>query len=93
VKIKPLTYSIFEVVPMFEQFFFNYESSQSVIACVLNETLNKCIDTNNTSVAPPKLSVKQTITDAKLTNRKARIKITNPFADSIAAVSVIFHSR
>ena len=33
------------------------------------------------------------ITGVELQDRRARIKITNPFSNSIAEVSVIFHSR
>jgi hypothetical protein len=54
---------------------------------------NRCIDPNGKDEASPKLSVKGEITKAKLTNRKVRVKITNPFSDSIAEVQVIFHSR
>ena len=81
------------MIPIFKEFYFTYESSQSVIACVINQTLNQCLDITKDELAKPKISVKETITNVTLQNRKAQIKITNPFSDSIAAVSVIFHSK
>ena len=42
----------------------------------------------------PKLNYKGNITKVKMNaDRKAKVKITNPFSDSIAEVAVIFHSR
>jgi hypothetical protein len=43
---------------MFNEFYFSYEASQSVIACVLNQTINKCLDVSKDDLTKPKLSVK-----------------------------------
>jgi len=42
VRINPSAYTIFEITPMFYEFLFKYESSQSIIACVIDES-GECI--------------------------------------------------
>lgn len=92
VKIAPNTFAIYEVVPIFYDFSFSYSSSQSIIVCSINPKTNSCIDPEGNN-STPNLGVKGVLTKAHLVDRKARIKITNPFSDSIAEVSFIFHSR
>ena len=59
----------------------------------MNPTTGNCLNATDSSTAP-KLNYKGNITKAKLSHeRRAKVKITNPFADSIAEVTVIFHSR
>lgn len=78
---------------MFYQYAFKYESSQSVIACALNMTTGVCVNTDDRSTVPT-LSFSGTIAAADLSaDRRSRVKITNPFGDSVAEVTVIFHSR
>lgn len=78
---------------MFYNSAFSYESTQSIIACALNMKTGKCIDVKDKTTIP-KLSYKGTITEVSLSSdRKGRIKITNPFSDSVAEVTVIYHSR
>ena len=78
---------------MFYEFDFSYEASQSVIACAINPTTGMCLNASDPLTAPS-LNYKGKITKASLSeDRKAKVKITNPFADSIAEVTVIFHSR
>ena len=93
VKIQPSSYAIYEVTPIFYDFSFSYSSSQSVIVCAVNPATNSCVDPQGEKLPNPNLSVKGEIEKATLTDRKARVKITNPFSDSIAEVSFIFHSR
>jgi len=92
VKIKPNSYAIFEVVPIYYEFYFSYSSSQSVLACELDLNTNKCFNMGNNETITPKLAVKGELVK-QLEQRKHRVKITNPFTDSIAEVSVLFHSR
>jgi hypothetical protein len=93
VKLQPSSYSIYEVVPIFHGFDFTYSSSQSVIVCALNPKTNTCIDPQGPQQNAPNLATRGSITKAELIDRKARIKITNPFSDSVAEVTFIFHSR
>jgi hypothetical protein len=93
VKLQPNSYSIYEVVPIYNSFDFTYSSSQSIIVCAINPKTNACIDPDSPKVTPPNLGTRGSITKAELLNRKARIKMTNPFSDSIAEVTFIFHSR
>ncbi len=79
---------------MFYNFIFSYESSQSVITCALNMTTGNCISDTEDRINAPRLNFKGNVTNAQLSkDRKGRIKITNPFSDSVAEVTVIFHSR
>lgn len=85
VRIKPQTYTVFEVTPMYYSFIFNYESSQSVIACALNMTTGNCILDKNDKTSVPRLNYKGSVTNGQLSQeRKGRVKITNPFSDSVA---------
>jgi hypothetical protein len=93
VKIQPNSFAIYEVVPIFYDFSFSYSASQSVIVCSINPQTNSCLDPKGEKLANPNLGVKGVITKAQLADRKAMIKITNPFSDSIAEVTFIFHSR
>lgn len=93
VKLQPSSYSIYEVVPIFHGFDFTYSSSQSVIVCAINPKTNTCIDPQGSQQNAPNLATRGSITKAELIDRKARIKITNPFSDSVAEVTFIFHSR
>jgi hypothetical protein len=93
VKIQPNSFAIYEVVPIFYGFDFSYSASQSVIVCAINPTTNSCIDPTSSNLTAPNLGVKGSITKAQLVDRKGRVKITNPFSDSIAEVTFIFHSR
>ena len=78
---------------MYYQFEFSYEASQSVIACALNPQTGNCVNATDASTAP-RLSYKGNITKIQMSqDRRAKVKITNPFPDSTAEVSVIFHSR
>ena len=94
VKIDPLASTIFEVVPIFYDFQFIYQASQSVVACALNTTSHKCVNLNETHPKVPEFKYKGQITKVELdSHRKAHVQITNPFSNSVAEVSVIFHSR
>ena len=93
VRIQPQSYTVFEVTPMYYQFSFRYSSSQSVIVCPLSPKTGTCIDVEDKSTIP-RLSFEGTISKVELsTERRARVKVTNPFQDSIAEVTIIFHSR
>ena len=64
-----------------------------MIACSLNPETGMCLNVKDPKTAP-RLNYKGKITEAELSeDRKARVKITNPFLDSNAEVTIIFHSR
>jgi hypothetical protein len=93
VRIQPQTFTIFEMTPIYFEFEFKYAASQSVIACAMDPDTGICLDLNDSSTKPH-LALQGVVSKAKMTgDRRARIKITNPFSDSIAEVAVIFHSR
>lgn len=57
-------------------------------------TTGNCIEDKNDKSSVPRINYKGSITNGRLSQeRKGRIKITNPFSDSVAEVTVIFHSR
>ena len=92
VKILPMQSTVFEVVPIFYEFNFVYEASQTVLACLADVKTNMCISINETANSPI-VAKREAITKAELTNRRAHIKISNPSSGSITEVRVIFHSR
>ena len=60
-RIKPQTYVIFEVTPIYYDFHFSFQSSQSVIACALNPETGRCVTVNET-ITKPHLGYQGTIT-------------------------------
>ena len=92
VKILPMQSTVFEVVPIYYDFNFVYEASQTVLACLADIKTNMCVGLNETANSPI-VAKREAITTAKLTNRRAHVKISNPSSTSIAEVRVIFHSR
>lgn len=83
VKIMPMQSTVFEVVPIYYEFNFAYEASQTVLACLTDIKTNMCNGINETANSPI-VAKHEVITQAKLTNRKAHIKISNPSSTSIA---------
>ena len=59
----------------------------------MNPETGMCLNITDPTTRP-RLNYKGVVDEASLTlDRKAKVKITNPFIDSIAEVTVIFHSR
>ena len=52
VKIMPMQSTVFEVVPIFYEFNFAYEASQTVLACLADVKTNMCIGINDTDISP-----------------------------------------
>jgi hypothetical protein len=47
IRINPNSFTIFEITPIFYEFLFKYESSQTIIVCALNMTTGDCLNMNN----------------------------------------------
>lgn len=92
-KIAPNSFVIFQITPIFFNFFFRYVATQSVIACKLGSKTGTCINPSGNVDLFPNLATRGMISGTEVGQRTYRVKITNPFEDSTAEVRVIFHSR
>jgi hypothetical protein len=90
IKIMPLKYAIFKIIPIYQQFEFKYQATNSLIACLLNITTNTC--NQKKAKIDLKLTNKGEIVMEKTTEHDYQVKIFNPFTDINIEVTSIFHS-
>lgn len=79
-------------MPVYNDFYFKFNSTSTVITCLIDPLTNTCNLAAKNNSDKVKMATSGEIVILGTNQRKQKVKISNPFGDSSAQVTTIFHS-